>query len=99
MQNNKGENSIMHFKLFIAGRENHSNAVNNLLQLKEECLPENSKIEIIDLLKDPKIAIKERIRVLPQLVRVSPEPVVRIFGDLSDSAKVLHFLGLDIKTT
>jgi len=72
-------------------------AINNLLRIRKDYLSEDAIVEIIELNENPQIAIEERIRVLPQLVKISPEPLLRIFGDLTDINKVLFFLNIDDK--
>ncbi|MEM7713001.1 MAG: circadian clock KaiB family protein, partial [Cyanobacteria bacterium P01_A01_bin.68] len=55
------------------------------------------KIHIVDVLKQPDIAEKEKIIVTPTLIRESPLPQVRIIGDLSDIKTVLMGLGISTK--
>ena len=52
-------------------------------------------IEIIDLLKNPRLARGDQIVAVPTLVRKLPEPVRKIIGDLSDRERVL--VGLDVR--
>ena len=40
------------------------------------------------------LEVQNGILATPTLIRVSPEPVVRLIGELSDSAKVLAALGI-----
>lgn len=51
-------------------------------------------IEVVDLRERPEVAESERIIATPMLVRVSPEPMRRIIGDLTDLDKVRWGLGL-----
>jgi len=95
MKNSTKDNLKLHLKLYIAGRVTHIAAINNLLKINSDYLGMDANIEIIDLYENPQIAIDDRIRVLPQLVRVSPEPLGRLFGDLSDLPKVLLFLNIE----
>jgi len=46
-------------------------------------------IEVIDLLKNPKLASGDQILAIPTLVRKLPEPIRKIIGDLSNTEKVL----------
>lgn len=52
-------------------------------------------IEVIDLLKNPRLAKDDQILAIPTLVRRLPAPVRRIIGDLSDTERVL--VGLDLR--
>jgi len=70
-----------------------------LRQLEEDC-EEHPKgryrIEIIDLLENPKLARGDQILAIPTLVRNLPFPIRKIIGDLSDTERVL--VGLDVRT-
>ena len=57
-------------------------------------LPDNHQIEIVDLLQDPRRVLSDKIVATPTLIKVSPAPVQKIIGDLSEEAKVLLALGL-----
>ncbi|MEA5593855.1 circadian clock KaiB family protein [Rivularia sp. UHCC 0363] len=69
-------------------------AIANLNELCQATLPNHFKITVIDVLKQPDIAEKEKIIVTPTLIREFPLPQVRIIGDLSDVKTVL--MGLEI---
>ena len=57
-------------------------------------LGDDAALDVIDLRERPEIAEEERILATPLLVRVSPEPVRRLVGDLSDAERVVWTLGL-----
>jgi circadian clock protein KaiB len=83
-------------RLYVAGQTPKSLAAfANLKKLCEEYMPGKYKIEVIDLLKNPKLAKGDQILAIPTLVRKLPEPVRKIIGDLSDTERVL--IGLDLK--
>ncbi|MCL2453358.1 MAG: circadian clock KaiB family protein [Alphaproteobacteria bacterium] len=69
-------------------------AITNLKKICELHLSSRFEIEIIDLMKDPSLAMRHQIVAIPTLIRQLPEPLKRIIGDLSDTKKVL--VGLDI---
>jgi circadian clock protein KaiB len=52
-------------------------------------------IEVIDVLKNPRLAQGDQILALPTLVRKLPEPIRSIIGDLSNEERVL--IGLDLR--
>lgn len=54
----------------------------------------DADLEVVDLRERPEVAEQERIVATPLLVRVSPAPVRRIVGDLSDTDRVRWSLGL-----
>jgi len=83
-------------RLYVAGQTPKSVAAfANLKRICEEHLAGKYHIEIIDLLKDPKLARGDQILAIPTLVRKLPEPVRKIIGDLSDIDRTL--IGLDVK--
>jgi circadian clock protein KaiB len=52
-------------------------------------------LEIIDVLIDPKRALRDRILMTPMLVRLEPAPERRVLGNLSNRAALLDLLALD----
>jgi circadian clock protein KaiB len=58
-------------------------------------LPERHKIEIVDVFREPKRALEERILMTPTLVKLGPTPAGRIIGTLSQTELVLQALGLE----
>ena len=83
-------------RLYVAGATPRAvAAMENLKRICEEHLAGKYDIEVVDLLKDPKLARGHRILAVPTLVRELPEPVRKIIGDLSDTEKVL--VGLDLR--
>jgi circadian clock protein KaiB len=84
-------------RLYIAGQTPRSlAAIRNLRTICEEHLNDGYRIEVIDLLKSPQLAMGDQILALPTLVRRLPEPLKRIIGDLSNIEQVL--VGLDLRT-
>jgi circadian clock protein KaiB len=84
-------------RLFITGTTSRSQrAIGNIRRLCEEVLPGRYELEIIDVYLDPEATRDLQIVATPTLVKMEPGPVRRIVGDLSDSAKVLVGLGLDV---
>ena len=61
----------------------------------EQQLQGRYTIEVIDLLRKPRLAKDDQILALPTLVRRLPPPVRRIIGDLSETERVL--VGLDLR--
>ena len=85
-----------HLRLYVAGQTAKSlTALGNLRRVCEEHLAGRYDIEVIDLIKNPKLAAGDQILAVPTLVRKLPEPLKRIIGDLSNTEKVL--VGLDIR--
>jgi len=88
------------FRLYVAGHAPRYEAARlHLKQLCEERFAGNYSIEVVDLLEHPEKARSDNVIAIPMLERVSPEPVVRIIGDLSDKQSVLGALGVGRVTT
>jgi circadian clock protein KaiB len=86
------------FKLYVTGDTPRTDrAISNLKELCQEHFPDEYKILIIDVLKQPDIAEKEKIIVTPTLIKELPLPLVKIIGDLSDVKTVLMGLGINSK--
>jgi len=84
-------------RLYVAGQTPKAlTALVNLKKICEEQLKGKYSIEVIDLLKNPKLANEDQIFALPTLVRKLPVPVRKIIGDLSDTERVL--VGLNLVT-
>lgn len=87
---------VYNLRLYVAGQTQKAmEAFDNLKKIAEEYLKGRYKIEVIDLLKNPKLARGDQIIATPTLVRKLPEPMRKIIGDLSNTDRVL--VGLDIK--
>src|ERR1700722_7283386 len=93
------EAPVWDLRLYVAGQTQKSlQAFANLKRICEEHLAGEYRIEVIDLLKNPKLAMGDQILALPTLVRKLPEPVRKIIGDLSNTERVLEGLALRART-
>jgi circadian clock protein KaiB len=83
-------------RLYTAGQSPKSlAALANLKKVCDEHLAGRYSIEVIDLLKNPRLAKDDQIVAIPTLVRKLPEPLRRIVGDLSDTERTL--VGLQLR--
>jgi circadian clock protein KaiB len=83
------------FRLYTADNTmNSSRALANLTALCATYLPHRHEIEVVNVLVNPRRALADRIRMTPTLLKVSPSPVRRITGTLSQTPLVLAALGL-----
>jgi len=83
-------------KLYVAGQTPRSvAALANLRKICEEHLAGQYRIEVVDLMANPKLARHDQILAIPTLVRKLPAPVRKIIGDLSHTERVL--IGLDFQ--
>lgn len=88
--------ALWSLKLYVAGQTPKSvTALANLRRICGEHMPGRFHIEVIDLLKNPKLAKGDQILAIPTLVRSLPQPIRKIIGDLSDTERVL--VGLDVR--
>lgn len=82
------------FRLYVAGwGARYETAYQNLKHLCEEHLEGKYEIELVDLQQHPERASTDNVIAIPTVIKMSPEPVIRIVGDLSDAGKVLAALG------
>ncbi len=92
---NDGNVVIWNLRLYVAGQSPKSvTAFANLKRICEQHLAGRYRIEVLDLIKNPKLAQGDQILAIPTLVRKLPEPLKRIIGDLSDIEQTL--VGLDL---
>jgi len=83
-------------RLYTAGQTPKSlAAIKNLRKVCDEHLAGRYEIEIVDLLKNPRLAKDHQIVAIPTLVRKLPAPIRKIIGDLSDTERAL--VGLQLK--
>ncbi|OHB55524.1 MAG: circadian clock protein KaiB [Planctomycetes bacterium GWF2_50_10] len=88
---------IFDLRLYVAGQTPKSlRAFANLKKLCEEHLHGRYRIEVIDLIKNPKLAREDAILAIPTVVRKLPLPLRKIIGDLSDTDRVL--VGLQLRS-
>ena len=90
-----GSNSRFQFQLYIAGgAQNSVQAMANLSALCKAHLPNRHKINVVDVYKEPKRALADRVFLTPTLVKLWPLPVLRIVGTLSQTQLVVQALDL-----
>jgi circadian clock protein KaiB len=83
------------FRLYVAGDgPNSTQAIANLQAICSEHLAERHEIEIVDVLIDQGRALSDGVMMTPLLVKLSPDPLRKIVGNLSQRESVLQGLGL-----
>ncbi len=83
-------------KLYITGQTPRSHrAIRNLHITCEKLLDDTYDLVVIDVLEHPEMAEEDKILATPTLIRLSPPPLRRVIGDLSDTKQVLMGLDLD----
>jgi circadian clock protein KaiB len=87
--------TVVVMRLYIADNApNSARAVANLEVICKEYLGSKFRLEVIDVLEYPQRALADGVVVTPSLTKVSPSPVARIVGNLSDKGSVLQALGI-----
>lgn len=85
-------------RLYIAGNSAISRrAEQNLLHLQSLMKPGAWEVHVIDVLATPELAEQAGILATPTLSYEHPARPRRIIGDLSDTRRVLDFLGIELK--
>jgi circadian clock protein KaiB len=87
-----GEQTVLRLYV-VGGTQASERALHSVERLRAE-LDGAPELEVVDLSREPEVAERERIVATPLLVRLSPEPVRRVVGDLSDVERVRWSLGL-----
>ena len=84
------------FRIYVADNtQNSEQAIVNLNAFCRDHLPDRYEIEVVDVFREPKRALADGIFLTPTLVKVSPSPVRKIVGTLSQVEPMLHALGLE----
>jgi len=90
----ENKSSGYQIRLFIAGQTSKSEiAIANIQHIFAR-LEIPLELIIVDVLEDPEVAEQFRILATPTLIKLSPLPVRRIIGDLSDERKLYSGLGI-----
>jgi circadian clock protein KaiB len=85
------------FRQYVAGKSPNSlRAVRNLKAICRRHFDDRCTVEIVDVLETPMLALRDEVYVSPALIKFSPPPVRKIIGDLSEEAKVLAALDLEV---
>jgi circadian clock protein KaiB len=82
-------------RLFVTGSTPRSaRAIANMRKICEENLHGRYDLEVVDVYENPDATRELQIIATPTLVKILPEPLRRIIGDLSDKEKVLAGLNI-----
>jgi len=83
------------FRLYVAGdAPNSTQAIANLAAFCRGHLADRYEIEIVDVFRQPERALAESIFMTPTLVALTPPPVRKIVGTLSQTQILLQALSL-----
>jgi len=86
--------NFMKLRLYVTGQTpSAARAVATLQDVLKE-FEGRMQVEVIDVLEDPISALNDDVYATPTVFRISPEPVRRLFGDLSRKETIIEGLGL-----
>lgn len=95
-RNGQETDEVWELRLYTAGQTPKSiAALANLKRICEEHLHGKYKIEVVDLMANPRLAKEHQIVAIPTLVKKLPSPLRQIIGDLSDKERAL--VGLQLR--
>ena len=84
-------------RLYVAGETPRStNAIQVLSELCAMHLPGRHEIEVIDARARPAIAVRDNIVALPCLLKLEPEPIKRLVGNLANPEHLRAALGIGV---
>jgi len=85
------------FRLYVAGdAHNSAQAVANLTALCRAYLRDRHSIEVVNVFREPKRALADRILMTPTLIKLAPSPAPRrIVGTLSQTQPLLQAMGME----
>jgi circadian clock protein KaiB len=84
-------------RLYVAGTSVTARRAETQLAQLQAAIKPNCKVEVIDVLDRPELAEKAGILATPTLFYEHGERSRRIIGDLSDTKRVVEFLGIELE--
>ncbi len=84
---------MLYFRLYIIeGSSRYKFIIEKLNGFLKEFYNNNYRLEIINILEQSELAVKDKVFATPTLIRLSPAPVKKVVGDLNDKEKLKAFL-------
>ncbi|MGZ4998665.1 MAG: circadian clock KaiB family protein [Methylomonas sp.] len=82
-------------RLYVSGVTARSvAAIENIKKICETHLQDHYDLQVIDIYQQPELASSAQIVAAPTLIKLLPQPLRHLVGDLSEKEKVL--VGLDL---
>ncbi len=86
--------NLIKLRLYVTGQTpSAARAIATLDDVQKE-FEGRMQLDVIDVLDDPISALNDDVYATPTVFRMSPEPVRRLFGDLSRKETIIE--GLDL---
>lgn len=83
-------------RLYVTGTSPRSmQAIVNIQSVCSKYIQGEVDLQVIDIYQQPEQARLAQIIAAPTLIKLSPAPLQRMVGDLSDELKVLYALGIE----
>jgi len=93
MRSVKKSKARLSLRLYVAGHAPNSvRAIANARSICNEHFAAHHDLEVVDLLEHPRRGLADGIIVTPTLLKLTPPPVRRVIGNLSDTVQVLLVL-------
>ena len=81
------------FRIYVAGQTPNSiNVIKNFKAFLDHRFEYRYSLNVIDILKNPKLAEHDEIILTPTLIRVFPPPVRKVIGVFNGEEKTLELL-------
>ena len=85
-------------RLYVSGATPQSTlAIVNVKKTCDNHLHGRYGLEVIDIYQEPALAKRDQVIAVPTLIKLSPHPLRRLIGDMSNTDRVLD--GLGVRTT
>ncbi len=94
--NDENNNTRYVLRLYVAGMSAKSlKAIEEIQNICRERLKGNYVLQVIDIYKQPTLAVGDQIIAVLTLIKQLPAPLRRFIGDMTEVEKLL--VGLDLK--
>ena len=93
----KADDAPQHYllRLYVTGSTPRSTkAIENIRKICDTHLKDRFELEVVDIYQNPAAAREGQVIAAPTLVKLLPEPLRRVIGDLSDHERVLSGLSI-----
>jgi circadian clock protein KaiB len=94
-KNGDGADNRVLLRLYLSSRSTAGASIAETFRAAASRLPpEAVEMEVIDVFADPARAQRDRVIATPTLIKVRPEPELRLIGSVADEDAILRYLGL-----
>lgn len=84
-------------RLYVTGNTpTAAQAISTLKALCNELGEDRVSMDVIDVLEDPESALNDDVYATPTVFRIKPDPIRRVFGNLSSAEMLIVALQLSL---